>query len=241
MVCDFCKTLDIIFEHNKGQNFLTPKNRGTLNDRVKDIACVDAKNVYSDLCYLYICAVSTTAVDVSRLKIFKHAYHPKFIISVVEIGPLLDKISDASILDAKGRRKKWRVEEENNERIVEIHAERECMNYKWSSFLYRSRDKNKIAYDRIVNELKASDEIWHQIVLQPISQLQQQPPLFFQHLTINKLTIPQKRAVLHKLTLVYQALPICTRDTMQRLQNDIFQSEMCVQVKVRPNCFCTVQ
>jgi hypothetical protein len=158
----------------------------------------------------------------SDLKYLSTNFKPSFIRSLVDVGNLVDRLADISSLDRKTRISKWNQEtKEHNEKIKNHKVNYESI-LSYSNFLYKSRQKNEIAY---ANTQTVSNTDVNFIIHGTLEDIIKKPPSFFATISVESLTINEKRALIHKLEMFENVLPVATRKRIPEMLNEIYQSE----------------
>ncbi len=219
--------------YSKESNFLSEKKRVRLNKEIEKLDSFEASYLYKDLCYLYICMVNDEGINPSELTYLSSSLQPSFIRSLVDVGNLVDKLADISLLDSKTRMNKWSRQTEDDHKKKEEQKRNSASASSYSDFLYRSRSKNETAFANIQN---VTDPDIHFLLHGNIEDVMKKPPIFFTTLKFASLTIEEKRSTIHRLQMIENQLPLSTRKQIPTLLNEIYQVE-CVS-DVRPTGCC---
>jgi len=205
----------------------------------------EAKQIYKELCYVYICVVNGQEINYKNINILKDIqFNVTFVKSLVDLGSLIDKVSDASILSPEQRQKKWQHERDEWNKQKETHAKNSKINEKWSIFLLKSRDQNKKAYEQEYNKIKNPKSNYETVIKYNVNDLQSKTPSFFYTIQTENLTDDAKRALIHKYSLIYNTIPDTSRQMTVKMCQDLFRKEIIkeneIEIKVRKNTCCTI-
>jgi hypothetical protein len=149
---------------------------------------------------------------------------PSMIRSLVDVGNLVDKLADVSLLDSKTRTHKWSRQTEEDNKNKEEHKRKSAYALSYSEFLYQSRQKNEIAYANIQN---VSDPDIDFLLRDNLEDIIKKPPTFFTNLRFATLKVEEKRATIHKLQMIENKLPASTRKQIPILLHEVYQLECC--------------
>lgn len=208
--------------HKKNAQHLSEVDREILYELLAKMTSSDAMLLYADLTYLYVCAVNDEIPIRKNLQVLHGHFETSFIRSLVDIGTVMDKISDAANLDCESRVKKWTCEKADAQENVRKHQQHSMRDKRWSRFMIESRDENKVAYEEMLRDGGNKRDPFYEFLAASYEELEAKPPIYYQLITTNHLSIQEKRALLHKYGLVYNLLPSHSRDTMQTLAGEIF-------------------
>ena len=214
-------------------------DRSTLYNNLATMTAIEAKIIYEDLCYVYLCVVNETDIDYSKIKLLKNIkFNVSFVRSLLDLGSLIDKLADVTDLNEHERKAKWKAEKIQWENERHLQKNNANANSKWSKFLFESRERNRRAYDEKVKRLHRKDNSnFAQIIKLSYTELQKQPPTLFFSIQYKHLNNSEKRALLYKYSIIYNLLPDAVRHDIVHVFQDLFKDEM--MKKNSPNC-CSV-
>ena len=224
---DIVRTLNIMYTK---YDCLSNDMRMKLYDMLRNISPEEARIMYNDISYLYICFTTPTCtdenIDLQQLTMLRHAYSSKFICGLVEIGTFMDKLIDSSRMSKDEKIKKWKDESEEWHHSVLSHKKLAEEHALWSNFLYNCRDVNHKTYERIRHRIRNPQKEWEKVVVQSPKELCKNSAIFYNNIQISKLSIEEKRALVHKYQMIQNILPASSRKTTNDLLQDIFIHEL---------------
>ena len=206
--------------HVQKHKCCAPNLRIEIYEAVGDISSDDALHIYTDLCKIYIAAEENKEIEektLSRLRFLELCpciELNSFINVFINIGYLIDSISDAIVLSKIERRAKWKTELDHLNCQRSAHLTQSLEWQKLSSFQFKNRIYTKNAYLRVLKNCPPPVHTWQFIIRQTAFELSCQPPTFWNSLQIETLLIHEKMALLYKLNLLH-GLPICIREKMK--------------------------
>tara|TARA_B100000482_G_C12610589_1_gene298860 strand:+ start:353 stop:1150 length:798 start_codon:yes stop_codon:yes gene_type:complete len=216
----------------KSRSGINEKKRKKMCELITNMDSKEASIIYKDLCYLYICACNDEHPDKSKIEKLTLDYSSSFIKSIVDVGDLIEKLADASCLDKSTRRQKWLEEQTKLNLDALSHMKNANKIKSWSSFSLSSRSENEKAYLLLRSQISQinlppcmkidSSQTWGQIIMLSIPELQAKPPHFFHTIHTQGLSLLQKRALTHKLNLIYNIIPTSTRNIINEINVQIF-------------------
>ena len=226
---------------SKALDVLKDEDRDKLYDIVTNMGADEAAILYRDLCYLYICVVNEQIPEQNKLTLLSSDYKSCFIRSLIDVGSLIDKIADAaSSISVDIRSKKLESERKERTKSITDQQVNASFSEKWSSFLVASRKKNKIAYELTQQQIQFPQQTWEKIICMEIDILKSKPPIFFHSLQTKNLTIQEKRALIHKLTLIKSANPKYIQERINTLTREVFEYDDSDNSSEANMCSCRV-
>ena len=124
-MCKRNKFVDTLIRmHQKNSQNISEQSREILYGIVAHITTTEAISLSKDLTYLYVCALHDDTPNQQRLEILPVAFEKSFIYSLVDLGTLMDKLSDATHLNCESRIKKWNGEKAKKEYSADQHKQK---------------------------------------------------------------------------------------------------------------------
>ena len=192
---------------------------------INDLKEEDAKTIYKDLCYIYICTSNEEVPSVENLTLLTHKYDPHFIKSLLDVGNLIDRLADACVMNVADRKRKYSEKDIEQKQKGKIQRQASEFNAKWSEYLFKSRAQNLQAYLLVYHKLITQSfpySDWRNIIVD--NDIKQRPPSYFMNIQTKDLTILEKKALIHKLNAIYQHIPRQTRERLQMLIEDVYNN-----------------
>lgn len=213
----------------KNEETLSVNNRKKLNKYMCNIDKDTASHIHGDLCYMYLCMKDNIQIDSNKLKLL-NTYSNAFLCTLLDIGDFQDKLADVALMDKKEFEEKWKSEELQHKHEKALHKRNSQTQVSYSKFLFDSRIVNESAYNEVMSTLNAlSSDVnldkWQKILMLDIEDLKDKPSIYFYDLRVKNLNMLQKRAIVHKLTLVLNVIPEQTRQLIKTLSYDIYYSK----------------
>lgn len=248
--------VEVILQNNLEKCNLSQNQRLTLYNMLKVISQEYAYSLYNDITYLYICMTSEIEPDVQKMKILQSKLSKCLLHSLVDIGTFMDKLSDASEMSPESRYKKWKNQNEDVESLKFEHKKRSELNAEWSKFLYESRETNEKAFEFVFANIQSPVTDYEFVIKSTKKVLSQKSHIFYANIQTDKLSILQKRALIHKYSEIQNIIPDATKHVMKEMINKIFHEEFVkkqntsdfldcrkdnsVQIKVKKNFCCVI-
>ena len=205
---------------------LTDLHRTTLYNMIAIISKEDASKLYFDMCYLYMCVTSGDSPNIESMRLMKSIYTKEFVLGIVEVGVLMDRLADSSnIGDLSHRLSKWKAQDDDRIKEHMSHMQNSEINAQWSAFLYYSRFKNKVAFEKINRDIINPVAEWQHVIKMHKQELITKPQTFFASIQQRGLTTEQKRALVYKLSSIYNIIPRSTKLMIEDLLKNIFLCE----------------
>lgn len=211
----------LAYMHDRQQP-MTRGDRQLLQAMLGEISEECAFKLYSDISYLYICMATYTPPDKSAMILLDRIYNYRFLQGLVNVGTFMEKLADATSTSPSTRQQKWKYEEDYLDTLRAQHKKNSDWHTKWSQFLFASREINAQAYRTVYDTIDNPKLDWQIVIKSSVQTLSTKPNIFYTNLQLNKLASLEKRAMLHKYSLMYNVLPTATRETMKCVTRDLF-------------------
>jgi hypothetical protein len=157
------------------------------------------------------------------------AFVSQFHASFIDDGRLVERVADATELSRTQRRKKWNDASLVHYRNARLHREQSDLNTRWSDFLFRCRTENVRCYESVATQLREQfaptqhpPKEWMELILMHENRAHTKPDSFWQSIQTSRLTMEQKRAVLHKLLLCRPRISYPIHSRCMELSEHIF-------------------
>lgn len=225
----------LLQQWNRNKDRLSDADRVVLYNMVALIDNDEAQRVYADIVHMYVQMSHEEPVEPERLRFFDSSFSISFLRSLVDIGTLIDKLSDACILDRTERSDKWSQERKCWESVVKHHEKEAAFSAKWSEFLVNSRALNRDAFERTKCSIATPHMDWERILCCDETELVQMPPLFFNNLQVAHLSLDVKRSLVHRFEQIVHVHPKVVRRLLQDLCADIYMSDVVSPPPVLPS------
>lgn len=214
----------------------TIDGRGTLDETwwreslipyLSNIEIEVASVLYQDLCRIQLAVYHETPPtqlsllnDITDWSDFKNVSY--FFKICISNGRLVDFVADCIELpNEQERTSRWDAIEANLAESANIQRRHSAHQIRMSEFRVKSRETNRLAYDRVLNELVMEGEnipVWKVVIKSTPERLGIQTKMFWRGLQISRCTLLEKRALMHKLNLC-QMYSCCPEEILKHIQN----------------------
>lgn len=214
---------------------------------LNDISCEEANMyyqvfvamvVYSSHEFQEFCAQKQ--ISLNWLPNIEDAFLNKFIDGFIVVGDIVDKLADCAQYEKHDRIVLWQEEQLKMKQMREQHLLDAKHQKAKSDFLLKSRHTNEIAFVRVHKTIKTPLKEWEVVIKTDSSELLSKSVMFWRHLQVEKLSVLQKRAMIHKLETIKTEsyLEGNVNRTLKELQDDVFCTEMQLEPgKCSVSCF----
>ena len=219
-------------------------SRKIVQEYLYSISSEEARLYYELFIMMVTCDASnvqkfcnTNQISLSWLPVVNAENIARFVCTHIMVGNLIERLADAIEWDVETRKKKWSDEQSDWIKMCQTHQKNVAFHKFKSNFILTSRKKNIRAYDRVRKTIKNPTKEWEVFIVTSTADLITKPPLFWSALQANRLSIVQKRAFLHKMSMIQEDgnLSCNTRQLCREIENDIFLNEVMDDRKI---CCC---
>lgn len=210
---------------------ITQKQRTAMEDACTHMSTEEARALYTDLCTIQIAIEEGRTpqdvheikkfIDVNDFNLLKRFFHV-----CIDNGQLSERLADCMDLPMEMRMKKWNIEREKLAQDAKLHRMNSEQIHMWSVYMYESRSENAAAYDRTLRKLARTPPIkpreWQELIITSDADLAKKDAFFWYAVQTRRLSIEEKRAVLHKMNKVKNCASDILHKRCSELAEEIF-------------------
>ena len=233
------------------------KNKTSLSDEwyrdfynlLRTIRSEEAQILYTDLCKVQLALDGElkpklhfleSIVNVENLEDLRH-----FCAIIIDNGKIVDTVADCVELAPEARARKWKQEATAWNNDAALHRRYSDLHTKFSAFVLRSREEHAQAYMLVRTNLQqstladASLSPFEKIILYTPERLGRMDRQFWNEFQLSRLSIPQKKAVCHKLKLCqpFSTCPALIHQHQTALTQSLFVEDEEIG-STMPRCMC---